>query len=313
MGDIEALRGVWNIVPTPFLPDGALDTASIPTLVDVRAGDRRRRPDDPRRARRGRAARRRGAHHGAAARPSMPPAGSIPVCVGVSHASTDRADRLRPRGRGGRRPLGDARSPAARPADRRRAASPLPRRRLGDLDPRRRPGPPGVLGRPDERRLPARARRRGPVVPRDQARGGADAAQGRPPGRRLARRHRARRPRRGDADRGAAPRQPRDDDRVRVPGDPGGRRPALVRGRPRRRRGAVRPLRDGDPVREPGAPQPADPQARLPAARRDRPRDGPCPGHAARRRAPSPTSTTSSAAPGLDQHLEPGGCLPGDD
>ena len=33
MGDIEALRGVWNIVPTPFLPDGALDTASIPRLV----------------------------------------------------------------------------------------------------------------------------------------------------------------------------------------------------------------------------------------------------------------------------------------
>ena len=23
MGDIEALRGVWNIVPTPFTPDGA--------------------------------------------------------------------------------------------------------------------------------------------------------------------------------------------------------------------------------------------------------------------------------------------------
>ena len=38
MGDIGALRGVWNIVPTPFLPDGALDLASIPTLVDfVRA------------------------------------------------------------------------------------------------------------------------------------------------------------------------------------------------------------------------------------------------------------------------------------
>ena len=33
MGDIGALRGVWNIVPTPFLPDGALDVASIPRLV----------------------------------------------------------------------------------------------------------------------------------------------------------------------------------------------------------------------------------------------------------------------------------------
>ena len=34
MGDISALRGVWNIVPTPFLPDGTLDTASVPRLVD---------------------------------------------------------------------------------------------------------------------------------------------------------------------------------------------------------------------------------------------------------------------------------------
>ena len=38
MGDIGALRGVWNIVPTPFLPDGSLDEASIPDLVSfVRA------------------------------------------------------------------------------------------------------------------------------------------------------------------------------------------------------------------------------------------------------------------------------------
>ena len=33
MGDIAALRGVWNIVPTPFLPDGELDDASLPGLV----------------------------------------------------------------------------------------------------------------------------------------------------------------------------------------------------------------------------------------------------------------------------------------
>ena len=33
MGDIEALRGVWNIVPTPFAPDGSLDAASLPGLV----------------------------------------------------------------------------------------------------------------------------------------------------------------------------------------------------------------------------------------------------------------------------------------
>ena len=43
MGDIGALRGVWNIVPTPFLPDGALDEASIPRLVGFVRGDRRRR------------------------------------------------------------------------------------------------------------------------------------------------------------------------------------------------------------------------------------------------------------------------------
>ena len=33
MGDIAALRGIWNIVPTPFLPSGELDLASIPGLV----------------------------------------------------------------------------------------------------------------------------------------------------------------------------------------------------------------------------------------------------------------------------------------
>ncbi len=90
MGDIEALRGVWNIVPTPFLPDGALDTASIPTLVSfVRAtgvdgltilgvlGEAARLGDDERTT---------------VLRTAIDAAaGSIPVCVGVSHASTDRA------------------------------------------------------------------------------------------------------------------------------------------------------------------------------------------------------------------------------
>lgn len=90
MGDIAALRGVWNIVPTPFLPDGSLDEASLPGLVSfVRAtgvdgmtilgvlGEAGRLGD---------AERTRvldGVLHAAA--------GSIPVCVGVSHASTDRA------------------------------------------------------------------------------------------------------------------------------------------------------------------------------------------------------------------------------
>ena len=34
----ERLAGVWNIVPTPFLDDGALDEASLPTLTRFVAG-----------------------------------------------------------------------------------------------------------------------------------------------------------------------------------------------------------------------------------------------------------------------------------
>ncbi len=90
MGDITALRGVWNIVPTPFLPDGALDLASIPGLVRfVRAtgvegmtilgvlGEAGRLGDSERSA--------------VTAAVLDAAAGSIPVCVGVSHAATDRA------------------------------------------------------------------------------------------------------------------------------------------------------------------------------------------------------------------------------
>jgi 4-hydroxy-tetrahydrodipicolinate synthase len=89
MGDIEALRGVWNIVPTPFRGDGALDGASLPGLVSfVRAtgvdgmtilgvlGEAGRLGD----------AERREVIDGVLAA-----AGAFPVCVGVSHASTDRA------------------------------------------------------------------------------------------------------------------------------------------------------------------------------------------------------------------------------
>jgi 4-hydroxy-tetrahydrodipicolinate synthase len=90
MGDIGALRGVWNIVPTPFLPDGGLDRASIPTLVDfVRKtgvdgltvlgvlGEAARLGDTERTA---------------VLEAAIAAAGAaIPVCVGVSHASTDRA------------------------------------------------------------------------------------------------------------------------------------------------------------------------------------------------------------------------------
>jgi 4-hydroxy-tetrahydrodipicolinate synthase len=90
VGDIAALRGVWNIVPTPFLPDGTLDTGSVPGLVAfVRAtgvdgmtilgvlGEAGRLGD---------------AERSAVIDAVLAAAGaSIPVCVGVSHASTDRA------------------------------------------------------------------------------------------------------------------------------------------------------------------------------------------------------------------------------
>jgi 4-hydroxy-tetrahydrodipicolinate synthase len=87
---IDALRGTWNIVPTPFLPDGALDLDSIPGLVAfVRGtgvdgmtilgvlGEAGRLGD---------------AERSAVIAAVLAAAGSsIPVCVGVSHASTDRA------------------------------------------------------------------------------------------------------------------------------------------------------------------------------------------------------------------------------
>lgn len=90
MGDISALRGVWNIVPTPFLPDGSLDTASIPRLVHfVREtgvngltilgvlGEAGRLGD---------------AERSEVLRAVLDAAAeTIPVCVGVSHAATDRA------------------------------------------------------------------------------------------------------------------------------------------------------------------------------------------------------------------------------
>jgi 4-hydroxy-tetrahydrodipicolinate synthase len=89
MGDIAALRGVWNIVPTPFLPDGTLDEPSLPRLVEfVRAtgvngmtilgvlGEAGRLGD---------------AERARVIDGVLAAAASLPVCVGVSHASTDRA------------------------------------------------------------------------------------------------------------------------------------------------------------------------------------------------------------------------------
>src|SRR5450759_3768881 len=90
MGDIGALRGVWNIVPTPFTPDGEVDDESIPGLVAfVRAtgvdgmtilgvlGEAGRLGD---------------AERSLVLATALDAAdGALPICVGVSHPSTDRA------------------------------------------------------------------------------------------------------------------------------------------------------------------------------------------------------------------------------
>lgn len=89
MTGIERLQGVWNIVPTPFNPDGSLDEASLPRLTAFVAGtgvdgmtilgvlgEAAKLSDDER---------------GAVIRGVLAAAGPLPVCVGVTHAATDRA------------------------------------------------------------------------------------------------------------------------------------------------------------------------------------------------------------------------------
>jgi 4-hydroxy-tetrahydrodipicolinate synthase len=90
MNEAARLRGVWNILPTPFTDDGALDDAGIRSLVDFVVGtgvdgltvlgvmgEVTRLSDDERTRVIGTAIR-----HAA---------GRVPICVGVSHAATDRA------------------------------------------------------------------------------------------------------------------------------------------------------------------------------------------------------------------------------
>ena len=85
----DRLAGVWNIVPTPFLEDGALDVASLPTLTRFVAGsgvdgmtilgvlgEAAKLSDDER---------------GIVIEGVLRAAGDLPVCVGVTHAATDRA------------------------------------------------------------------------------------------------------------------------------------------------------------------------------------------------------------------------------
>jgi 4-hydroxy-tetrahydrodipicolinate synthase len=90
MGDNAALRGVWNIVPTPFLPDGTLDDASVGTLAEfvIATGvdgmtilgvlGEAAKLGDAERSR-------------VLETVLETTSGRIPVCVGVSHASTARA------------------------------------------------------------------------------------------------------------------------------------------------------------------------------------------------------------------------------
>ena len=86
---IERLEGVWTIVPTPFAPDGALDVAGLAGLTRFVAGcgvngmtilgvlgEAGRLGDDERQAVIGGV---------------LDAADGMPVCVGVSHAGTDRA------------------------------------------------------------------------------------------------------------------------------------------------------------------------------------------------------------------------------
>lgn len=90
MDGFEVLKGVWNIVPTPFLENGDIDEASIGTLVDLVGasgvdgitilgvmGESAKLSDAERRVVIG------------ATLASV--AGRFPVCVGVTHAATVRA------------------------------------------------------------------------------------------------------------------------------------------------------------------------------------------------------------------------------
>lgn len=86
----EALRGVWNIVPTPFTPDGELDPSSLRRLTDFVVasgvdgmtvlgfmGEAHKLADSERTA--------------VIQTTIAAAAGRLPICVGVTHGATDRA------------------------------------------------------------------------------------------------------------------------------------------------------------------------------------------------------------------------------
>lgn len=89
MTAIDQLTGVWNIVPTPFLEDGSLDTSSLPRLTSFVAGcgvdgmtilgvlgEAGKLGDDER---------------SLVIEGVIEAAGELPVCVGITHPATDRA------------------------------------------------------------------------------------------------------------------------------------------------------------------------------------------------------------------------------
>src|SRR4029079_4294590 len=93
MSAIDQLRGVWNIVPTPFREDASLDEDGVRTMVEFVIGTRvdgmtvlgvmgevGRLSDEERR----RVIELTVSHV----------AGRLPICGGVSHASTDRSVAL---------------------------------------------------------------------------------------------------------------------------------------------------------------------------------------------------------------------------
>src|SRR3954469_17478075 len=88
-GPMDRLAGVWNIVPTPFLDDGSLDEASLPTLTRFVAGC------DVAGMTilgvLGEAAKLSDAERATVIRGVIAAAGDLPVCVGVTHGATDRA------------------------------------------------------------------------------------------------------------------------------------------------------------------------------------------------------------------------------
>jgi 4-hydroxy-tetrahydrodipicolinate synthase len=90
MSAIEQLRGVWNIVPTPFRDDASLDEDSIGSLVEFLVGtgvdgitvlgvmgEVGRLSDEERRR--------------VIELTVASAAGRVPICAGVSHAATDRS------------------------------------------------------------------------------------------------------------------------------------------------------------------------------------------------------------------------------